>query len=517
MESVRPSEAAWKICRAAAYTTLLALVWLLLFYNLAGHLLWGDEAETATLARNVAHFGVPKTYDGLNRITLFGPAIDSKNDLWTWSPWLQEYITAGSFKLFGTTTWAARAPFALIGWSAVGLLGFVAHRIYRSHKIALAAMALLGSSEIFLLHARQCRYYSISIFVEILLILGVYQLLGEKRIAITTVAVALVLQFYSNYIIAAANIPALLVAGWFLFRRSRDSVWRLSVALGIAALAVAPWLVFAEPWRVQTERLGHQNLAVNAARYIIEFNFHFLPFVFLLLPVVPLIKRQMSRQQDLELEGMTELERILLILVPTFLAVIVFAPGYYIRYLLPVLPIACFLVSAWLFRYCRIWIALLLIAVQCATNVLAVVSGFPWRGEHPLGSPLFQFAEGIGHPYSSRLKDVVEFLNTHAKPGQTLMVLDPEFPLQFYTKLKIIDARLTQSFPENFAPDWILPESASGMPMKYAAELPDELKPRYETVVINVHDSRRVGGIPDPHGYEFDTAPLKAFVIYRKK
>ena len=37
----------------------------LLFYQLDNRLLWGDEAETALLAKNVLRFGIPKTTDGM--------------------------------------------------------------------------------------------------------------------------------------------------------------------------------------------------------------------------------------------------------------------------------------------------------------------------------------------------------------------------------------------------------------------------------------------------------------------
>ena len=53
-----------------AYGLLLGAALFLCFYRLDARLLWGDEAETATLARNVLHFGVPKTSDGLNETTL---------------------------------------------------------------------------------------------------------------------------------------------------------------------------------------------------------------------------------------------------------------------------------------------------------------------------------------------------------------------------------------------------------------------------------------------------------------
>src|SRR5215469_18057380 len=161
---------------AIPYVVLFALSFGLLFYHLDRELLWGDEAETAILAKNVVQFGIPRTYDGTNYILLHGTVDETPGHVWIWSPWLQNFLAASSFVLFGPTTWAARAPFALIGWCSVLLLAFVAWRVYRNHWVALSAAALLALSEVFLLHARQSRYYPISVFAEILLVFGIYEL-----------------------------------------------------------------------------------------------------------------------------------------------------------------------------------------------------------------------------------------------------------------------------------------------------------------------------------------------------
>jgi hypothetical protein len=95
---------------ASMYVALAAVVFFFAFYNLGGRALWGDEAETATLARNILKFGLPKVDDGVNHISLHGDKYDARDGIWTWSPWLQEYVAAASFAAFGTTTWAARAP-----------------------------------------------------------------------------------------------------------------------------------------------------------------------------------------------------------------------------------------------------------------------------------------------------------------------------------------------------------------------------------------------------------------------
>src|SRR6516225_1278993 len=88
---------------AIPYIVLFALSFGLLFYHLDNHLLWGDEAETAVLAKNVIQFGVPQTFNGTNYILLHGTVDETPAHVWIWSPWMQDYLAASSFMLFGPT------------------------------------------------------------------------------------------------------------------------------------------------------------------------------------------------------------------------------------------------------------------------------------------------------------------------------------------------------------------------------------------------------------------------------
>src|SRR5690242_16751128 len=68
---------------AALYLVIFSVAAFLFFYNLGDRLLWGDEAETANLAVNITKFGIPKTFDGKNTLTLFGSSVDGNgNGVW---------------------------------------------------------------------------------------------------------------------------------------------------------------------------------------------------------------------------------------------------------------------------------------------------------------------------------------------------------------------------------------------------------------------------------------------------
>src|SRR5262249_3650884 len=137
---------------------------------------------------------------------------------------------------------------------------------------------------VFLLHIRQSRYYSITIFAEILLLYGIYQSLTKNKTGPWLILAALVLQFYCNYTIAAANVPILLVLAWNLFRQKKISALPLVIALGILFLIAAPWLLFSEVWR-QSSAEPHDPWTKTLRFYLIQFHFYFFPWCVVLLPI----------------------------------------------------------------------------------------------------------------------------------------------------------------------------------------------------------------------------------------
>ena len=511
-----------RIAVPIAYGLLLGAALFLCFYRLDARLLWGDEAETATLARNVLQFGVPKTSDGLNEITLLTvlgrDVVASKNGVWTWSPWLQEYLAAGSFAVFGPTTWAARAPFALIGWLSVVATGWLAFRVYRSHAIALAAIALLSFSEVFLLHARQCRYYSIIVLAELVLVYACHQLLNGRRSGAFALAGALIVQFYSNYIVVAANVPALLLLAIILYFRQRRCLPALILAGAGCGLAALPWLVYANTGR-QTAFVAGESFWPKLWFYTLEFHMHFLPWAFALLPVAGWMLRRTRRKTAPErADPSLAFEFLLAFLLVTSICVLVQPPGHFLRYMLMVLPVGCLLASAWTFRHIRSrTAATALIAAVCLTNGVAIATAYPWRGGHALRWPVAHWLLSVHRPYGSRLNDVVQFLRKEAQPRQTVFVFDPELPLIFYTGLEIIDGRAVDGELPGVLPDWVLSESASGVMSVPPSLLPDSFAAHYRVISLPVHDSRRMGVIPEPDVYEYESANMTSLLIYKKR
>jgi hypothetical protein len=299
-------------------------------------------------------------------------------------------------------------------------------------------------------------------------------------------------------------------------------------------------MLFAETWREGSAE-GHDTQAHLLGFYAWQFHFHFFPWCFVLLPIGGLFVRRSltgainvarvwkpALQVNARLEAaatgrqdvcpaiFARLENYLLLLMILYVPVLLVMPLAFSRYLLPLLPIACLLVAVWLFRHLKwTWLACVILMVQCLTNVLAVATD-PFGTQRPLRSPLADVLFSSLLPYEDRLTDLLKFFKDNARPGDTLVSWDPEFPLAFYTQIKIVDARLTAD-PFHSLPEWVLPESATG-DLNQKHELPEALKSRYEKIVLTVHNSTQVDTIPEPEAYELQTAASMApFVIYKLK
>src|SRR5256886_14229631 len=88
----------------------------LIFTNLGTDYLWEDEGDTAALASNILKFGVPKAWDGAAFLDSDHGARLNRDLVMVTHPWIQYYLAAASFLIFGQNTFAARFPFALAGW-----------------------------------------------------------------------------------------------------------------------------------------------------------------------------------------------------------------------------------------------------------------------------------------------------------------------------------------------------------------------------------------------------------------
>jgi hypothetical protein len=503
------AEGEWQV-KLALYILIAALALFSLCWNLGDRLLWGDEAETALLAVNITKYGVPRVDDGRNVISLYDGRDANEDGLWVWSPWLDEYLAAASIAVFGKSTVAARLPFVLAGLASLALLALLARRIYGRHDVALAAIFLCVTCVPFLLHSRQCRYYAVLMLAQIWLLWGFGRILaGARASGAAQVALALAVQFYCNYIVLPGNVAAL-VAVTLILRRRRPEIQPAMIA-GVfgSALLAAPWLLYSSA-ASQLKSVRWDRFFDNAAYYLNEINAHLFPLVLLLIPLLPaaasLIKRKGRPKRD-DLAG--EMTVLLWMVLLFQVVVLSLSPLRYFRYLTPLIPVMALLGAVILMsRLKPLLLGILLVVVAGLSNSLSL------GVSHPLGLPFITYLRSITAEYTDRFEDTVEYFRSVDSVGQTVMVGDPEFPLIFYTEMRVIDARFLRRLER--APDWILPESPSVVIMPLPLPLPPQVREEYDRVRLKVHASKRGGSRPDPDRFELFTAEeTEEMTIYR--
>ena len=143
-----------------ALITLLSLP--LFVYGLGNTYLWQDEAQTALLARSVLQHGVPMVGAGPHSLSAHMGTDAGINGIYLQISWLQAYVAAASFQVFGESSWSARLPFALAGWLCVPLIAWVVRRAGGTRRAARWPRLLTATSVPFIVCSRQSRYYALT-------------------------------------------------------------------------------------------------------------------------------------------------------------------------------------------------------------------------------------------------------------------------------------------------------------------------------------------------------------------
>lgn len=194
--------------RSALSVLLIASAAILLFWRLDSVKLYRDEATTANWGRLMAKNGtwlpfvvedgqlVVQASDGHDVNSRLLPAMHS---------YLQFYVAAASFKLFGVNTFAARLPFVLCGAASLWILYKLGVLLFGAGLRPLI-LPFLGLFSIhFLNAARVCRYYGLVYLISAWLLLEFCRYLKDPSIAkrksfYIRLALAGVLLYESNYV-----------------------------------------------------------------------------------------------------------------------------------------------------------------------------------------------------------------------------------------------------------------------------------------------------------------------------
>ena len=209
-----------------------------IFTNVGSDYLWEDEGDTAALASNILKFGVPKAWDGGAFLDSDHGARLNRDLVMVTHPWVQYYLTAASFLIFGQNTFGARFPFALAGWMSILFVYLFLWRFIGNRWTAFSAATLLVLSVQFLLYARQCRYCALNMLLVCWLFWMFFKMKSARDCALFVLAA--VLLFHTHpYGIA----PVVALGGLsFVYRpfsTQRRWIWFAAPAI---ALLTLPWL-----------------------------------------------------------------------------------------------------------------------------------------------------------------------------------------------------------------------------------------------------------------------------------
>ena len=217
---------------------LATIAGVLIFTNLGSDYLWEDEGDTAALASNILKFGVPKAWDGAAFLDSDHGARLNRDLVMVTHPWVQYYLTAASFLIFGENTFAARFPFAVAGWMSILIVYFFLWRLLRNRLIAFSAAALLVFSVQFLLYVRQCRYCALNMLLVCWLFWSFFKMKSARDCAFFVLAATLLFHTHP-YGLA----PVVALGGISLiyrpFAQQRRWIWFVAPAI---ALLTLPWL-----------------------------------------------------------------------------------------------------------------------------------------------------------------------------------------------------------------------------------------------------------------------------------
>ena len=443
--------------REIATQALLALLaGVLLFWGLTDKYLWQDEAATAVLATNMLKFGKPLAYDGVNLVTIdffatedpdtiaqrtHDPkaAVDyyvrrgdfKRDTTWKWQPWGQFIVAAAGLKLLGHDTLGARLPFALAGLATVMLLYRLAKTYCDSWQIATVSSLLLLTNSYWILHARQCRYYSLSSLLLVLTVFAYMRWQGQERWGAAAFVAAAWCWFQVDYGTVWLVFGVLFLDSLLAGRRTIGQTVMVGAAL---AATIVPFIYYYELWgrRMQPARDRHDIMLLN----LFNINEYVVPLM-LLAAAAALVSRRWNRLAPAERQLVMICCAVIVLLVGWVPAA---SPEAFLRYVIMAAPLGCLVAGWFLVRICPerlAWIAwvgaLVLIVTPWMTIPGHLLASEP--DDYNLGVVRDELSILGSEVFGSRPdpnRMTVEWLRRNAAPSDEILIDYEDLPLAFY-------------------------------------------------------------------------------------
>lgn len=504
-----------------ALVTVAALP--LFLFGLGDTYLWQDEAQTALLGRSVLRNGVPVVGSGAESLSAHMGADAGAGGLYLHISWLQAYVAAASFRLFGESSWSARAPFAVAGSLCVPLVAWVIRRAGATASAARFAALLTATSVPFIVCARQARYYALAAAIT-LCVAGTYatvieraregRSLGHASLAFGVAATLLVLTFD----ITAIGVLGTIFVHWMVaanVTRGRSApfwlAWGAAFAVLIAWIAVSLSAPMRNSGASVTALPG--RMWIGFLYYAGQIDAHILPLPVAALTVVIGFGRR-TRSASL----------LLAAIAAGAIAGAMLSPVRFFRYIVPAVPIMFGLAAIGLAtvaersRWGKAAAAVVVTALIATTapfvishrlsSALALATGAIRVRERTIEYrvPLADMVRELRDPPRGPIAATVEYLRDHAQPTDVLVTTYEELPLKFHTALVVYGGETAQMPADGVEPDWIWPRHRTTVyPAERAAVewVERELaRGTYQRIELNAVD-RRWENREDPEEHIF--------------
>ena len=495
-------------------TAALAVGTLLLLANLGNGRLWQDEAETAVLGRSILRVGYPCAFDGVNRLN---PALPvQEGSAWTYHSWLPFYLVAASFWALGFTTVAARLPCALLGVASVWLGVRLAARWTRDLLVTRLTALFLATSVPFILHMRQCRYYSPAVFFTLWTVWAYWRFYSKRRLASLELIGALTFLFHADH---GVFLPVLIACGiHFSSTRPGVEAWHRWGKVLVTTLALTtPWVIYLQAGQ------HHKAFSFIELRHHLEFYFRqinrfLFPVGFWALVVLWRRPGLSTLCGERGTPVRTAWGLVGCVLLAGIFFLILVPEQRHFRYLIFLIPFLGMVQAALLAQVLRkrFVIGIGLTATLILTDFLhysgpsVLVAHLPGlKLRHPsqarIRSLPMEFLGELTHSYQGPIDGIVEYLQSHSTAGQTVKTPPAEdHPLLFYTNLVIEPMASLSEFGRETYPHWIILRR-DWLPNGFLESAYfSRIQQRYERIVLDAPDIPWQNR-PDPGYHRFLT------------
>lgn len=426
---------------------VIAAPMLLIFPNLGVRTLWQDEAETALVARQMVKTNtwLPYAWDEQGPISQDWNYQFSVSPLWRWHPWLQFYVTALSFKLFGVSALTARLPFAITGviffWY---YLGFLKRRGPKNLVFFLIANLLVLTSAPLLLHLRQARYYALSVLFTLMTVDGYLSIKNGKRsfryiigsIALfhsfLPGALALQIAFWIDALRHPGGVPHLMrdddrISARRFYRfdpsngsslqndNGRNFLLRFARAFALTLLFTLPWAWWLKI-RGQNLNFDPELIKQHLRQHYLYIHKFIVPFFLVGTLAFPRVRKALISDRNAFL---------FLTIVAVNMILFTFNHPYFFRYLVPLIPLFAYLT------------ALIITSLSLPAALIAATFVIPMSWSTFPG-----YIYEITNPYVGTNEQLVAWLSNLNQSGSpSLAVNYDDFTFRFHTPLVVYGAQ----------------------------------------------------------------------------